>query len=38
MTLGLVYSIFVVVFVIIIVEVFFLSGVCSVYSSSFYFY
>ena len=38
MTLGLVYSIFVVVFVIIIVEFLFLSSVCSVYSSSLYFY
>ena len=36
MTLGLV-AFFVVVFVIIIVEFFFLSRVCSVYSSSFYF-
>ena len=39
MTLGLVYSIFLVgVFVIIIVAFFFLSSVCSIYSSGFYFY
>ena len=37
MTLGLV-ALFVGVFVIIIVEFYFLSSVCSVYSSSFYFY